>query len=580
MNIFNDVYQWLIEAVKMDYNLDHIDFSKVVVEPTKDARHGDLATNVAMVLSKQLSCKPQELAQKIIVRLNDNENILKIEIAGPGFINMTMKPSFWHETVTKIWGVKESFGKPHIENPEEILVEFVSVNPTGPLHAGHGRNAIYGDTLASLLEFCGHKVTREYYINDAGGQVDALGESAILRYKQALGQDISDDQFGPDMYRGDYLNSVGSKLKEKYGDTLLSLDHAKLLQIVKDFSVVEMMDQIKDDLDFAHIIMDVYTSEKEVISQGHLDRMLKNFEEAGLIYNGVLAAPLGITVDDWEEKPQLLFKATQFGDDVDRALQKSDKSWTYFAGDVGYHYYKIQRGFKKLLNIFGADHIGYVKRLKAAVSAMSDTDTLDVRLTQMVNFVDGGKPVRMSKRSGNFITFRDVLERVGINATRYLMLSRHHDMALDFDFDLVVSHNKDNPVFYVNYAYARMHSVIKQMTKTFPHIAYDKSLEKVALDLLVNDEEIALIKEINNWPRVLQMAYVHKEPHRIIQHLYQLAYRFSVLWNAGRENSHLRFIDPKDLNISLARLKLIQTNILIFKIASSILKIELVEEMN
>lgn len=579
MNIFNDVYQWLVDAVNKEFEIGDIDFSKVVVEPTKEVQHGDLATNVAMVLSKQLRCKPQELAKKIIDQLTHNQYISKIEMAGPGFINITMKPSFWHETISGIWKLKNSFGKPQLEDLEEILVEFVSVNPTGPLHAGHGRNAIYGDALASLLEFCGHKVVREYYINDAGGQVDALGESALLRYRQALGFDITDEQFGPDMYRGDYLVAVGEKLKEIYGDELLNFEYSKALQIVKDISVVEMMNKIKADLDFAHIIMDVYTSEKEIISAGYLNEMLQNFEKKGLVYEGVLSAPMGISVDDWEEKPQLLFKATEFGDDVDRALQKSDKSWTYFAGDVGYHYQKIQRGFKKLLNIFGADHIGYVKRLKAAVSAMACADTLDIRLTQMVNFVDGGKPVRMSKRSGNFITFRDVLERVGINATRYLMLSRHHDMALDFDFDLVVSHNKDNPVFYVNYAYARMHSVLKQMKKTFIDFT-DDSLENVSLEQLNHEEEISLIKEINNWPRVLMMAYTHKEPHRIIQYLYQLAYKFSVLWNAGRDNPVLRFIDPKDKQISLARLRLIQTNILVFKIATSILKIELVEEMN
>lgn len=579
MNIFNDVYHWLVDTINQEFKLDSIDFSKVIVEPTKDASHGDLATNAAMVLSKQLACKPQDLAQKIITQLANNQHIKKIEIAGPGFINITMKPSFWHDTIEKIWALKESFGKPQLENTEEILVEFVSVNPTGPLHAGHGRNAIYGDTLASLLEFCGHKVTREYYINDAGGQVDALGESALLRYQQALGFEITEDQFGPDMYRGDYLIPVGEKLKQTYGETLLNFENSKALEIAKEISVVEMMSKIKEDLDFAHIIMDVYTSEKEVISTGYLKEMLRSFETKGLVYEGVLSAPLGISVDDWEEKPQLLFKATEFGDDVDRALQKSDRSWTYFAGDVGYHFQKIQRGFKKLLNIFGADHIGYVKRLKAAVSAMASSDTLDIRLTQMVNFVDGGKPVRMSKRSGNFITFRDVLERVGINATRYLMLSRHHDMPLDFDFDLVVSHNKDNPVFYVNYAYARMHSVLKQMKKTFSDFS-ETNLENVSLEHLTHEEEISLIKEINNWPRVLLMTYTHKEPHRIIQHLYQLAYKFSVLWNAGRENPVLRFIDPKNIQASLAHLKLIQTSILIFKIATSILKIELAEEMN
>ncbi len=546
---------------------------KVVLEPAKDQTHGDLASNAAMVCAKAAGMSPRDLAHKLIEKIEEHPAIANAAIAGPGFINLTLHQSILRFELTRILSSNHKYGNSNMGADKKAHVEYVSTNPTGPMHIGHGRNAVLGDTIASLLEKVGYKVTREYYVNDAGGQTIALGRSAYMRYLQALGQTISEADFDVDMYKGDYLIPVGQKLAEVYGDSLLDKPETEWLEPVRLFTIDAMMDYIRADLKLLNIVME-YASEAAITKEGWVDKSLKLLKIKGDVYQGVLEKPKGHQVDDWEERPQVLFKATAYGDDIDRALKKSDETWTYFAGDVGYHYHKISRNYDLLVNILGFDHVGYVKRLTSAVKALKADLPYVIKTCQMVNFVDNGQPVRMSKRAGNFITINQLVERVGKDVVRYMMVSRHQDMIIDFDFTQVVEQSKDNPLFYIQYANARIHSVLRHAAEVFKDIDQNPSLES-----LVDEAELSLIKCLVQWPRVVSSAAYHLEPHRIANYLYDLAGMFHSLWNKGKENTQLRFIDEKSPTKTADRLALLRSTALIITEGLDLLGITPVEEM-
>lgn len=556
------------------------DTTKVVVEPTKDASHGDVATNAALVLAKPLGMNPRQLAELLCTELSNLPEIKTVAVAGPGFVNLTFNNDFWFKQLQNLLNAKESYGRANIGKNAPINVEFVSANPTGPLHAGHGRNAILGDAIASLLQFTGYNVTREYYINDAGGQVNALAQSVYLRYIEALGDTISEDDFKEGMYGGDYLIPVGKALAEQFGDTYRNQSQSTWLEPFKEATVTIMMTEIKKDLALAGVVMDVYTSEKALVKAGLVNDTLTALEKTDDIYVGVLDAPKGMIIEDWEERPQTLFRATKYGDDVDRALKKSDDSWTYFAGDIAYHFDKYRRGFSNMINIFGADHAGYLKRLTAAVSAITHSKaSFEIKVSQMVNFMDNGVPVRMSKRAGTFITFQDVIERVGKDATRYMMVSRHQDMSIDFDFAKVIEQSKDNPIFYIQYAHARIHSVLRHMVANYASFSTE-TLANANLSLLTDDAELTVIKHLAAWPRIIETAAIAREPHRIANALYDIAALFHSLWNKGKDNTSLRFIDTNQPELTKARIALIWGVANILKAGLSLLGITAVEEMH
>lgn len=561
-------------------NITSLDTVKIVVEPTKDASHGDVATNAALVLSKPLGMNPRQLAERLCAELSNFPGIKTVAVAGPGFVNITFTNDFWLHQLQHLLNAQENYGRADIGKSAHINVEFVSANPTGPLHAGHGRNAILGDAIASLLQFTGYNVTREYYINDAGGQVNALAQSVYLRYIEALGDTISHDDFKEGMYGGDYLIPVGKALAKQFGDTYRNQPESVWLEPFKESTVALMMVEIKNDLALAGVIMDVYTSEKELVKAGLVNDTLAALEKTDDIYVGVLDAPKGIVIEDWEERPQTLFRATKYGDDVDRALKKSDDSWTYFAGDIAYHFDKYRRGFSNMINIFGADHAGYLKRLTAAVSAITHSKaSFEIKVSQMVNFMDNGVPVRMSKRAGTFITFQDVIKRVGKDATRYMMVSRHQDMSIDFDFTKVIEQSKDNPIFYIQYAHARIHSVLRHMTANDASFSTE-TLANVNLSLLIDDAELTVIKHLAAWPRIIETAAIAREPHRVANALYDIAALFHSLWNKGKDNTSLRFIDTTQPELTKARIALIWGVANILKAGLSLLGITAVEEMH
>jgi arginyl-tRNA synthetase len=583
MSVFNiflghisSVVSSLIQTAEV---ANQLDLKKITVEPTRDPLHGDLATNVAMILAKPLGQNPRQLAEKIVSDLKKIPDIEKLEIAGPGFINMTLTPRFWHNQLREVLERKERYGNSMLGKNELLNVEFVSVNPTGPLHTGHGRNAVLGDTIAALMQKVGYKVVREYYVNDAGGQVNALARSVYLRYLQALGQKISENDFTDDMYHGDYLVPAGEAFAKEFGKAWLDKTETEWLPFFRERSVAVMMSGIQKTLGKLGVMMDVYTSEKELVNAGRVEETLKILEEQGDVYQGVLNPPKGHVVDDWEERPQTLFKATAYGDDVDRALKKSDGSWTYFAGDIAYHVDKFRRGFKHMINVFGSDHSGYVKRVISAVKAVTQGQVdLEIKVCQMVNFLDNGVPVRMSKRAGTFITIDEVIDRVGKDATRFMMISRHQDMSIDFDFAKVVEQTKDNPIFYIQYAHARICSVLRHTQTIFPSINPDY-LESAHIELLTDESELAMIKLIANWPRQIEVAALVREPHRLANFLYDLASQFHALWNKGKDNTHLRFIDPNQEELTKARLALIKCVAMVISSGLLLFGITPVQEM-
>ena len=555
-----------------------LDFSKIVVEPPREASHGDITTNAAMVLAKPARKNPREIAGLIAAALEQHSEIASVEIAGPGFINMRLDHAFWIKVLIEALKEGDSFGRSTIGNNLPVNVEYVSANPTGPLHVGHCRGAVFGDALATLLEETGYKVTREYYINDAGGQINVLADSAYLRYRQALGEDIGKIPDG--LYPGDYLVPVGQALKDEFGDNLKVMSEDERRETIKPRAIAMMMDLIRDDLATLNITQEVFFSEKELHDKGGIESTIATMADAGLIYEGRLPPPKGKLPDDWEDREQTLFKSTDFGDDVDRALVKSDGSYTYFAADVAYTKDKIDRGYKQLIYILGADHGGYVKRLQAVAKALSGGKTqLIVRLCQLVNLYRDGEPYKMSKRAGNFVTLRDVVNEVGPDVVRFIMLYRKNEAPLDFDFAKVTEQSRENPVFYVQYAHARICSVFRNASKELQSDVDNIQLDDKNLSCLKDDAELAIIRRIAEYPRVLESAALAHEPHRVAFYLYELASDFHSLWNKGKDKPNLRFIVQDSLEVTHARLALLRAIRYILRNGLRILGVTPVNEM-
>ena len=548
-----------------------LDTRAVTVEPPRDASHGDLATNAAMVLAKPAGMNPRAVATALAFELQKLPEVETAEVAGPGFLNLRLHPGVWRAELAAIVRQGSDYGRSATGEGTRVNVEYVSANPTGPMHMGHCRGAVVGDALASLLDYAGYDVTREYYINDAGGQVDTLARSAHLRYREALGETV---EIPDGYYPGDYLIPVGQALAAEFGERYAAAPEAEWLAQFKARAVAMMMTLIRADLALLGIHQDVMFAESSLEASGEVAAALASLDAKGLIYEGVLEAPKGEAADDWEPRPQTLFRASQFGDDSDRALRKSDGSWTYFAGDVAYHYDKLQRGFGQLVNIFGADHGGYVKRMQAAVAALSDGGVpLDIKLVQMVRLFRAGEPVKMSKRSGSFVTLADVVREVGKDVVRFIMLTKRADSQLDFDFAKVVEQSRDNPVFYVQYAHARIHSLQRRAE------AAGMVLPEPDLALL-DDEELALVKLAATWPRTVEAAAATREPHRIAFYLGDLAAAFHALWNRGNDDPARRFVIEADAPLTAARLALARAVGQVIRNGLGVMGVEPVEEMH
>ena len=580
MNLFTHVREILIDILH-DLSTQGIlpadtDFSQITVEPPKDSRHGDMATNAAMVLSKSVETKPRELATTISESLSQNEIVLSVDIAGPGFINISLSEACWHSLLSCVLLNGINFGRSNIGSSKKVNVEFVSANPTGPLHVGHTRGAVFGDALASLLSYSGYEVTREYYINDGGAQVDVLARSVFLRYQEAFGKEVV---FEDGTYPGDYLIPIALKLKDKVGDAYLQKSEDKWLPEFRDYAVQAMMDLIKSDLDLLGIEMDTYFSEKSLYDSGQIEAALDRLKNNGLIYKGILEPPKGKKTEDWEPREQTLFKSTQHGDDVDRPVLKSDGTWTYFAPDIAYHFDKITRGFDLLIDIFGADHGGYVKRMKAAVSALSSGEVpLDIKLCQLVKLYQNGEPFKMSKRAGNFVMLRDLVEQVGPDVTRFVMLTRKNDAALDFDFQKVLEQSRENPVFYVQYAHARIKSVIRKAEELDIDIS-DRALSETNLTSLTHSSELALIKKIAEWPRLVEVAARLYEPHRIAFYLFDLSSQLHAHWSKGSDNPDLRFLHNDNLVKTQSKIALARAVSIVISSGLAILGVKPAEKM-
>ncbi|MCW5750260.1 MAG: arginine--tRNA ligase [Alphaproteobacteria bacterium] len=554
------------------------------VEPPRDPSHGDLATNAAMVLARPAGMKPRDLAERLVPELRRQPDVATVEVAGPGFINLRLRQGFWQERLRDVLRAGTAYGDSRVGAGRRVNVEYVSANPTGPMHVGHCRGAVFGDALAALLEKAGFEVCREYYINDAGAQVDVLARSAHLRYREALGEQIGAIPEG--LYPGDYLQPVGAAMAKVHGDAWRGRTEAEWLADARHFATDAMMALIREDLALLGIRHDVFSSERDLHERGRVDHALEVLRSKGLVYEGVLEPPKGKLPDDWEPRPQLLFRATAFGDDVDRPLKKSDGSWTYFAADIAYHLDKLERGFTEMIDVWGADHGGYVKRMQAAVKALSDgRAALDIKLCQLVNLLDNGQPVRMSKRAGSFVTLRDVVEEVGAGVVRFIMLTRKNDAPLDFDFAKVREQSKDNPVFYVQYAHARVCSVLRNAREAFAGDAgmlaalEDGGLLSVEVSLLDHPAEIELARLVASWPRQVESAAEAHEPHRVAFYLYDLAASFHSLWNLGKDQAGLRFINPENRGLTLARLAMIRAVALVIASGLTIMGVEPAEEM-
>lgn len=553
-----------------------LNFGNVTVEPPRDPSHGDMATNAAMVLAKPAGLKPRDIAEALAAELATDPRVEIAEVAGPGFLNLRLDPSAWFGLVSDILKSGAAFGQSDMGAGQKVNVEYVSVNPTGPLHVGHVRGAVFGDALASLLSYSGYDVTREYYINDGGGQIDVLGRSAYLRYLEANGETV---EFPDGTYPGDYLVPVGEALKDKHGDALVGSNHEDWLPEFREFATDAMMDLIRSDLASLNVEMDVFFSEKSLYGTGQIEAAIKTLDDKGLIYNGKLEPPKGKTPEDWEPREQTLFKSTEHGDDVDRPIKKSDGSWTYFAPDIAYHYDKIERGFDQLIDVFGADHGGYVKRMKAAVSALSDGEVpVDIKLCQLVKLSKNGEPVKMSKRAGNFVTLRDVVDQVGPDVTRFHMLTRKNDAPLDFDLAKVTEQSKENPVFYVQYAHARICSVLTKAADEGIKTD-DVALSGVNVSPLGHPSEVGLVQKLGEWPRIVSAAATSHEPHRIAFYLYDLASEFHALWNKGNEVPEIRFLRDDDKNGTIARIALIRAVAVVISSGLGILGVTPMREM-
>ena len=569
MNLFADIHARVLAAlVEMQEARElpeGLDLSNVSVEPPRDPAHGDMATNAAMVLAKPAGLKPRDIADALAARLGALDDIDSATVAGPGFLNLRLAPEVWGRLVATVRDAG-GYGKSELGQGARINVEYVSANPTGPLHVGHTRGAVFGDALASLLDYAGYDVTREYYVNDGGAQVDVLARSVYLRYLEAHGRTV---EFPEGTYPGDYLRDVGEALKSKVGDTYVDQGEDVWLTEVREFATDAMMELIRADLSALGVRMDEFYSEKSLYGTGRIEDALKVLDGKGLIYRGTLEPPKGKLPEDWEPREQTLFRSTDYGDDVDRPVKKSDGSWTYFAPDIAYHWDKVERGYDQLIDVFGADHGGYVKRMKAAVSALSGGQVpLDVKLCQLVKLWKNGAPFKMSKRAGTFVTLRDVVDEVGPDVTRFVMLTRKNDAPLDFDFDKAVEQSKDNPVFYVQYAHARCRSVLRKAGDIAP-----------AAPVLSDPAEIDVARKLAEWPRIVEIAARGHEPHRIAFYLYDLAQVFHALWNRGNDQPALRFHQESDPEATAAKISLPLAVSVVISAGLGILGVTPVEEM-
>jgi len=577
---FRDEVVKIIEGLAEDGDIPGgIDLSRISVDPPREPEHGDITTNAAMVLSNPAGMNPQALAKVLAERLEGIKYVSKAEIAGPGFINLRLEPDFWHDRLKEILLAGPDYGDSEMGKGERVNVEYVSANPTGPLHVAHARGAVVGDVLASLLEKAGYEVAREYYINDAGSQVDALARSAYLRYREALGEKIGEIPEG--LYPGDYLKAVGESLAKRVDKKWMDADEDAWLPEVRNFAIESLMECVRQDLISLGIEYKVFTSERSLVERGAVDEVLKILEEKELVYTGILEPPKGKLPDDWEPRPQTLFKASDFGDEVDRALRKSDGTWTYFATDMAYHLDKFNRGFKTMIDVWGADHGGYVKRMKAAVEAVTGGEgNLDVKICQMVHLKKGGEPVRMSKRAGTFVTLSHLIGEVGRDVVRFMMVTRKNDTQMEFDLEKALEQSRENPVFYVHYAHARCRSV---MRKSESDLGQDKvsakALSATDLNFLKDTAELDVLKLMASWPRLVENAAEAHEPHRVAYYLNDLATLFHFLWNKGNDDANLRFIVPDDGPLTLARLALVQGVITVIASGLCVLGVKPVEEL-
>ena len=580
MNLFSDIHTRVIEALDVLVRAgdlpEGLDFANVTVEPPRDPLHGDMATNAAMVLAKPSGQKPRDIALKLAEQLMSDGRIIAADVAGPGFLNLRLANDVWQGLIGQVLNMGQQYGTSSMGIGKKVNVEFVSANPTGPLHVGHTRGAVFGDALAGLLAFAGYDVTREYYINDGGAQVDVLARSVYLRYLEAHGQQVA---FEDGTYPGDYLIPVGEALKMKVGDAYVGKGEQFWLSEIREFATDQMMMLIREDLASLGITMDKFFSEKSLFGTGIIEKTIEGLRQDGLIYEGVLEPPKGKTPEDWEPREQTLFKSTEHGDDVDRPVMKSDGSWTYFAPDIAYHGDKVNRGFDQLIDILGADHGGYVKRMKAAVSALSGGNVpLDIKLMQLVKLFKNGEPFKMSKRAGNFVTLRDLVEQVGADVTRFVMLTRKNDAPLDFDFDKVLEQSRENPVYYVQYAHARGCSVMRRAADLGIDVS-DAALSMTDLTSVQHDSEIAVVKKVAEWPRLVEIAARTNEPHRIAFYLYELASDLHSLWNKGNEIPSLRFLQEDDKATSSAKIALVRSVCVVISAGLGILGVTPAEEM-
>jgi arginyl-tRNA synthetase len=565
--------------------LGEVDQTRVVVEPPRDPTHGDMATNAAMVLAKDAGRKPRDLAAAIAAALGKDDLVAKVDVAGPGFINLTLRPTAWLAELGTVLAQGLAYGASDIGKGERVNVEYVSANPTGPMHVGHGRGAVFGDALANLLKFAGFAVTREYYINDAGAQVDVLARSAFLRYREALGETIGPIPDG--LYPGDYLKPVGQALALEQGHALRQMPEEDWLPIVRRKAIDMMMDMIREDLAALNVRHDVFFSERSLIEGGRdqVADTIAALRDQGEVYEGRLPPPKGAPVEDWEDREQTLFRSTDFGDDVDRPLKKSDGSYTYFASDIAYHKSKFDRGFRAMIDVWGADHGGYIKRMQAAVKAVSAGEAdLDVKIVQLVKLLRGGEPVKMSKRAGDFVTLREVADEVGRDAVRFMMLYRKNDAVLDFDLAKVIEQSRDNPVFYVQYGHARGESVFRNARAEMPELPADPALRagwlaRADLSRLDDAAELSLMRKIALYPRLIEAAALAHEPHRIAFYLYELASEFHAQWTRGKDLPHLRFIIQNDPELTAARLALVQGVVTVLASGLAVLGVEAPSEM-
>ncbi|KMK67394.1 arginine--tRNA ligase [Puniceibacterium sp. IMCC21224] len=580
MNLFSDIGTLVVSAIarlQSDGILPQdLDLGPVTVEPPRDPLHGDMATNAAMVLAKPSRMKPRDIAEALVSILAADPRVTAAEVAGPGFINLRLAPVVWQTLATAVLEQGTAYGRSDMGQGSRVNVEYVSANPTGPLHVGHTRGAVFGDALAGLLAYSGYDVTREYYINDGGGQVDVLARSVYLRYLEAHGQTVA---FVDGTYPGEYLIEVGEALKSKVGDAYVDQPEEVWLQDVRSYSTDAMMDLIRADLKMLGVEMDHFFSEKSLYGTGRIEAAIADLDAKGLIYRGVLEPPKGKTPEDWEPREQTLFRSTAHGDDVDRPIKKSDGSWTYFAPDIAYHFDKVSRGFNQLIDVFGADHGGYVKRMKAAVSALSDGAVpLDIKLTQLVKLYKNGEPFKMSKRAGTFVTLRDVVEQVGPDVTRFVMLTRKNDATLDFDFAKVLEQSRENPVFYVQYANARVNSVMRKAVEAGIDVS-DATLVQADLSGMTHESELAVAKKLAEWPRLIEIAARTHEPHRVAFYLYELASDLHGLWNRGNDDPGLRFLQDGDAATSQAKIALARAVSVVISAGLGILGVTPAQEM-